>query len=89
MSIDGAASAGPPICDDGPALANEAVRWAFESDFPVIRGDALMRLAAVLAAAGRTADARPVAERGLECYERKGDRLNAARAREVLESLPA
>ena len=75
--------------DEAEALANEAVRWAFESDFPVIRGDALMRLAAVLAAAGRTADARPVAERGLECYERKGDRLNAARAREVLESLPA
>jgi hypothetical protein len=43
----------------------------------------------VLTAAGRTGEARPPAERALECFERKGDRLNAARARERLDALPA
>ena len=47
----------------------------------MIRGDALLDLAEVLRLGGRAAEADGAARRALELYERKGNRVSAARAR--------
>jgi predicted ATPase len=70
--------------EQAEALAREAVALAAETDFFVLRGDALMDLAEVLRAAGREADAVPFVEQALELYEQKGNVVAAARARTTL-----
>jgi DNA-binding SARP family transcriptional activator len=66
--------------EQAEALAREAVALAAETDFLVLRGDALMDLAEVLRAAGRETDAVPFVEQALELYEQKGNVVAAERA---------
>ncbi len=68
-------------------LARSAVALAARTDFLNQHGDALLELAVVLAAAGRTAEARAAVEQALGLYERKGNLLAAAGARRRLEEL--
>jgi tetratricopeptide (TPR) repeat protein len=69
-------------------LARAAVALAARTDFLNQHGDALLELAQVLATAGRTREARAATGQALDLYERKGNRIAAARARRRLEGLP-
>jgi tetratricopeptide (TPR) repeat protein len=69
-------------------LARAAVALAARTDFLNQHADALLELAAVLAGAGRTPEARAAVGEALGLYERKGNRVAAARARWGLERLP-
>ena len=72
------------------ALGEEAVRLAEPTDLLVIRADALLDLAEVMAMAGTPVDAGSAARRALELYERKGNLVSASRARAWLNaSAPA
>jgi tetratricopeptide (TPR) repeat protein len=62
-------------------LARSAVTYAFETDFPKMRGDALLALAYVLRAAQRLGEAGEAAKQAIEIYAAKGDRVSAERAR--------
>ena len=66
------------------ALAREAVALAAETDFLVLRADALMDLAEVLRVAGRGDEAARCVEQALELYEQKGNVVGAERARSSL-----
>jgi tetratricopeptide (TPR) repeat protein len=66
-------------------LARAAVALAARTDFLNQHGDALLELAVVLAEAGRTTEARAAVDQALGLYERKGNLVSAARAREWLE----
>jgi hypothetical protein len=70
--------------EQAEALGREAVALAAETDFLVLRGDALMDLAEVLRAPGRETDAAPFVEQALELYEQKGNVVAAERARAML-----
>jgi tetratricopeptide (TPR) repeat protein len=61
-------------------LAQSAVEHAFRTDFPVIRGDALLALASALRAAGHDQDSADTVSRSIACYEQKGDRPSIERA---------
>jgi DNA-binding SARP family transcriptional activator/Flp pilus assembly protein TadD len=73
---------------EAEALARAAVALAARTDFLDQHGDALLELAAVLAGAGRTAEARAALADALDLYERKGNRIATAQARKLLERLP-
>jgi len=67
--------------DEAEHLAREAVELAQQTpDFLHLPADALMSLAEVLRAAGKTADADAAVGDALALYERKGNRVSAARA---------
>ena len=68
-------------------LALDAVDRAFTTDFPAVRGDALLDLAAVHVRAGRTEQARDAAGAAIAEYERKGDVFAIAQGRALLDSL--
>jgi tetratricopeptide (TPR) repeat protein len=70
--------------DRAEALAREAVALAGETDFLVLRADALMDLAEVLRFAEREGETAPVLEQALELYEQKGNVVGAERARGLL-----
>jgi DNA-binding SARP family transcriptional activator len=65
-------------------LAREAVALGAETDFLVLRGDALMDLAEVLRLGGREGECAPVIGQALEFYEQKGNAVGAGRARSLL-----
>ena len=65
-------------------LAREALVIAERGDALNTQGDALVDLASVLSAAGRSDDARAVLEQGLDRYERKKNLVMAERIRERL-----
>jgi DNA-binding SARP family transcriptional activator/tetratricopeptide (TPR) repeat protein len=67
--------------DEAAALAHEAVRLAEPTDMLTIRAEALVDLAEVLGLRGSSAEADAAAREGLALYERKGDRVSAARVR--------
>jgi DNA-binding SARP family transcriptional activator/tetratricopeptide (TPR) repeat protein len=67
--------------DEAVALAREAVRLAEPTDMLTIRADALVNLAEVLDLRGPSAEADAAARAGLALYERKEDRVSAARIR--------
>jgi tetratricopeptide (TPR) repeat protein len=69
-------------------LARAAVALAARTDFLNQHGDALLELAAVRAETGRSSEARAAGEEALGLYERKGNLVAAARARQRLERLP-
>lgn len=73
--------------DEGVALAREAVRLIQPTDFLHLRGEALLDLAETLELAGRPDDALGHVGDALELFERKGDVVSCARARERLERL--
>jgi DNA-binding SARP family transcriptional activator len=70
------------------ALGREAAALAGETDFLVLRADALMDLAEVLRFAEREAEAAPIVQQALELYEEKGNVVGAQRARELLGQSP-
>jgi DNA-binding SARP family transcriptional activator/tetratricopeptide (TPR) repeat protein len=69
---------------DAAALAREAVRLATPTDMLTMRADALLDLAEVLRLTGPSAEADAAVRRALALYERKEDRVSAARARSLL-----
>jgi class 3 adenylate cyclase/tetratricopeptide (TPR) repeat protein len=75
--------------DTAERWARSAVRYAFMTDFPISQGDAQLDLARALSALGRQDEASAEARRALECYELKGDRPGATKARMLLEGLGA
>jgi tetratricopeptide (TPR) repeat protein len=68
-------------------VARTAVAYAFETDIPKVRGDALSALGAVLIAAGRSAEGAQAFEDALVLYEHKGDLTDIAAARARLDDL--
>jgi tetratricopeptide (TPR) repeat protein len=72
---------------DAEQLAREAVARADGTDNIVARGDALMALAEVLRFAARPEEVVPVIQNALGLYERKGNRVLAAKARLELGEL--
>jgi class 3 adenylate cyclase/tetratricopeptide (TPR) repeat protein len=58
--------------DEAERLAHEAVEMADGTDAPVLQAEALLRLSAVLRAAGRVADANAAHEKALDRYRAKG-----------------
>jgi DNA-binding SARP family transcriptional activator len=74
--------------DEAAALAREAVRLAEPTDMLTIRADALVDLAKVLDLRGPSAEADAAVREGLALYERKGDRVSAARVRLQLAARP-
>jgi Double zinc ribbon len=67
--------------EEAARLAGGAVTIAGPTDMLAMRGDALLDLAAVAAAAGRDGDAAEAASAALELYLAKGNLPGAARAR--------
>jgi ATP/maltotriose-dependent transcriptional regulator MalT len=63
------------------ALAREAVRLAEPTDLLVVRGDAWLDLAEVLALDARAGEAEAAAAQGFELYMRKGSVVSATRSR--------
>ena len=81
--------AGRGDVEEGETLAREAVRLAEPTDLLVLRADALLDLAAVVGLGGKLAEAEAAVRRALELYERKGDAVSAARARDQLGATDA
>jgi hypothetical protein len=67
--------------------ATEAVERASRTDLPNIRGNALVLLASLQLRSGRMSDAASNARLALAEFERKGNVVSAARARELLVEL--
>jgi tetratricopeptide (TPR) repeat protein len=76
--------AGRSAPEDGLVLAHKAVEAAQECDSPVLVGDAFFTLAEVLTRAGRPEEALEASQTALAAYERKEDRVSAARLRRLL-----
>ena len=68
-------------------LARSAVALAARTDFLNQHGDALLELAVVLDHGGRTPEVRAAVGEALDLYQRKGNLVNAARARQWMERL--
>jgi hypothetical protein len=66
--------------EEAERLAAEAVTIAGPTDVPAMRGDALLDLATVALAAGRSDAAGAAARAALELYRAKGSLPGAARA---------
>jgi ATP/maltotriose-dependent transcriptional regulator MalT len=75
---------------DGSAeeLAGEALRMAEQTDFLVLQGNALVALAEVRAASGRTDEAATLRERASAVFVRKGNLVAARRSTETALSSP-
>jgi tetratricopeptide (TPR) repeat protein len=68
-------------------LARSAVALAARTDFLNQHGDALLELAVVLDHGGRTREVRAAVAEALDLYQRKGNLVNAAGARQWMERL--
>jgi class 3 adenylate cyclase/tetratricopeptide (TPR) repeat protein len=73
-------------CDQAEALAREAVALVQPTDYLSLHGDAMLDLAEVLRACGRTGDSDRAVRTGLSLYENKGNAIGAARARALIRS---
>ena len=71
----------------GEPLARAALEYAHCTDFPSVHAGAHAALAHVLAASGRTEDARVEYERSLELWERYGFEPDARRVRARLAAV--
>ena len=71
--------------EEAERLAREGVAIAEGSDWPNLRGDALIDLAEVLMAAHDTSGAASAARGAIEQFERKGNTVMASRAWAFLE----
>jgi class 3 adenylate cyclase/tetratricopeptide (TPR) repeat protein len=78
--------AGDGRCDQAEALAREAVALVEPTDLLSLHGDAMLDLAEVLRACGRTDDSDRAVLTGLSLYENKGNAAGAARARSLVRS---
>jgi Flp pilus assembly protein TadD len=70
-------------------LAREAVELAMSGDGLDDQGDTHSILGEILASAGRSDEASAMFGEGIALYERKGNVVSAARARERLAALDA
>jgi tetratricopeptide (TPR) repeat protein len=86
-AVDGILLARRGEYEQGEALARRAVADAEPTDFWSQRGGAYEALADVLAAAGKTAEARTTLEHALTVYEEKGVVPYAARVRRLIAEL--
>jgi class 3 adenylate cyclase/tetratricopeptide (TPR) repeat protein len=75
------------LVDDSERLAREALRFAYETDFPRVHAPAHASLGHVLRRAGRSDEARAEVELELGIWERYGFSAEAARARDLLTQL--
>jgi DNA-binding SARP family transcriptional activator len=75
--------------DEAQALALEATRLVGQTDLVNRQGDALLDLAEVLRAAGRTADADAAARDALDRYTLKGNVVGAENARLLVATVDA
>jgi tetratricopeptide (TPR) repeat protein len=73
-------------CDQAESLAREAVALVQPTDYLSLHGDAMLDLAEVLRACGRTDDSDRAVRTGLSLYENKGNAIGAARARALIRS---
>jgi class 3 adenylate cyclase len=73
--------------DEAERLARDAVRFAYETDFPMIHADAHESSAYVLQAAERPREAQAELEEALALWERYGHVARAARVRALLAEL--
>jgi class 3 adenylate cyclase/tetratricopeptide (TPR) repeat protein len=73
-------------CDLAEALAREAVALVQPTDLLSFHGDAMLDLAEVLRACGRTDDSDRAVRTGLSLYENKGNAIGARRARSRIRS---
>jgi class 3 adenylate cyclase/tetratricopeptide (TPR) repeat protein len=73
--------------DEAERLARDAVRFAYETDFPRVHASAHSALAHVLHAAGRLEEARAELERELALWERYGFDVRAGHTRGLLAEL--
>ena len=64
-------------------IARSAVEYAFRTDFPLPRGDALAALSRVLRVTGREAEAEETLARAVELYESKGAGACVSRLYEI------
>jgi tetratricopeptide (TPR) repeat protein len=69
---------------DADALSGDALAIVEATDLLDVQGDTLIDRAEVLSLAGREVEASACVERGLACYEAKGNEVSAARARDLL-----
>ena len=69
------------------SLAREAVRLASDTDAPLLLAEAQADLAEVLAIAARSDDAAAAYAQAADIWERKGDRVSAAAARQHAAAL--
>jgi tetratricopeptide (TPR) repeat protein len=70
--------------DEAEGLATEAVAMVEPTDLLSHHGDAMLDLAEVLRASGRTEDSERAVRTGLSLYSAKGNAARAARARALL-----
>jgi tetratricopeptide (TPR) repeat protein len=73
--------------DQAETLAREALGWVEQTDMLDIHGDTFLDLADVLDAGGRESEAGDAVKQALALYERKGNVVSAARARERVGQL--
>ena len=73
--------------EEGERLAREAIARAEDTDWPNLRGGAFVALSVVMAASGRSDEARDAAERALAVYEEKGNVAAAVALRQALARL--
>lgn len=72
---------------DAESLGRDALRFAYETDFPWVHAVARSKLAHVLEAAGRKDEARVELEHAVERYESYGNTFEARRTRALLVEL--
>ena len=65
-------------------LSREAIEYAFKTDFPWTQAEAHSALGHTLAAAGRIDEASTELEHAIDCFERRGDVVEAERTRRLL-----
>jgi Flp pilus assembly protein TadD len=73
--------------EEAAAVASEAVELMRQTDASVVRDEGLMDVAEAMRLAGQSALAREYLEEALGLFERKGNLVSAAAARESLDAL--
>ena len=73
-------------CEEAQALARAAVALDEPTDLLSHKGDAMLDLAEVLRACGRTQEYQRAGRTALSLYEKKGNAPGAARARSLLSN---
>jgi ATP/maltotriose-dependent transcriptional regulator MalT len=75
--------------DEAVRLSEDAYQIVAATDAPLLKGGTLVDLARLQAAVGRLDDANGAARRALELFEAKGDKVDAAATRALLEQFAA
>jgi tetratricopeptide (TPR) repeat protein len=73
--------------EEAEELGRDAVERGRQTDFLVMRADALCDLADVLQHAGRADEAVPLLDEALHLYQTKGNTVSTGRAQEALNHL--